>query len=193
MVAWHKERLTDLPSVVTYLWRWLWLIVNLMVQLHMQRPMHNFRDWRCYLIKNNFGPSGDHHLRSCPLSRVCTVPSPCAIFKCILGVVRFCLDHLYCVKMAAFQFNFQSGKQSKSKSDWRNECWSYHNFDLLDCSIIWRFQTGSNINIIIHLFCVAKHPDWTSHFSHMLTYVQGEGLFRLRNVTIVGFYYFLFT
>jgi hypothetical protein len=44
------------------------------------------------------------------------------IFKCILEVVfcesvqhrlRFCLDHLSCVKMAAFQFYLQSGEQRK--------------------------------------------------------------------------------
>jgi hypothetical protein len=43
-------------------------------------------------------------------------------FKCILEVVffdgvqrrlRFCLDHLNCVKMAAFQFYLQSWKQRK--------------------------------------------------------------------------------
>jgi hypothetical protein len=70
------------------------------------------------LSKTNFGPTGHHH----PLQRVCTVPSASVIFKCILeamfceGVqhlLRFYLDHLNCVKMAAFQFCIQSGKQRR--------------------------------------------------------------------------------
>jgi hypothetical protein len=49
-------------------------------------------------------------------------PELLPIFKCVLEVVfcesiqhrlRFCLDHLSCVKMATFQFYFQSGKQRK--------------------------------------------------------------------------------
>jgi hypothetical protein len=48
--------------------------------------------------------------------------APSAIFKCILKVMfcegvqhrlRFCLDHLSCVKIAAFQFYLQSGKGMK--------------------------------------------------------------------------------
>jgi hypothetical protein len=49
-------------------------------------------------------------------------PAILPFFKCILDVVfcegvqhhlRFCLDHLNCVKMADFQFYLQSGKQKK--------------------------------------------------------------------------------
>jgi hypothetical protein len=50
---------------------------------------------------------------------VCTVPSASAISKCILeavlceGVLRICLDHLDCIKMANFQFYLLQGKQRK--------------------------------------------------------------------------------
>jgi hypothetical protein len=72
--------------------------------------------------KTNFEPTDHHHPRSSTLPRICTVPSASAIFKCILKAVfckgiehrlRFCLDHLSCIKMAAFQFYLQSGKQRK--------------------------------------------------------------------------------
>jgi hypothetical protein len=51
-------------------------------------------------------------------------PSASAIFKCILEVMfcegvrhllRFFLDHLSCVNMAAFQFYLQSGRQRKAE------------------------------------------------------------------------------
>jgi hypothetical protein len=89
----------------------------------LQRPIHNYREWCSHLVKKSgFGPTGHHHPRSSYLLRVCTVPSTSAVFKSMLGVVfcegvqhrlRFCLDHLNCVKMAFFQFYFQSGKQRK--------------------------------------------------------------------------------
>jgi hypothetical protein len=75
--------------------------------------------------KRNFGLTGHHHPPSSPLLNVCAVPSASAIFKCILEAMfcesvqyhlRFCLDHFNCVKMAAFQCYFQSGKQRKRKA-----------------------------------------------------------------------------
>jgi hypothetical protein len=84
------------------------------------KSIHNFRDWCCHLAKTNFGPTGHHYSRNISLSPVCNVPSTSVIFKCVLKVVfcegvqhrlRFCLDHLNCVKTAAFQFYVQSGKQ----------------------------------------------------------------------------------
>jgi hypothetical protein len=60
---------------------------------------------------------------SSPLRHICNVPSASVIFKCILEDVscegvqhrqRLCLDRINCVKMAAFQFYFQLGKQRKA-------------------------------------------------------------------------------
>jgi hypothetical protein len=74
-------------------------------------------------LETNFGTTGHNHPRSSPLPRVWTVPNASALFKCILEVVfcegvqhrlRFCLDHLSCVKMAAFQFYRQSEKQKSN-------------------------------------------------------------------------------
>jgi hypothetical protein len=74
--------------------------------------------------KTNLEPTDHHHPRS-SLPCVCIVPSVSAIFKCIQEVMfcegvqrhlRFCLDHLSGVKMAAFQFYLHSKKQ-KSKVD----------------------------------------------------------------------------
>jgi hypothetical protein len=72
--------------------------------------------------KTNFGPTGHHHPQGSPIPHVCTVPSASATFKCILNVVfceggqhrlRFCLDHLGCVKMAALQFYLQQENREK--------------------------------------------------------------------------------
>jgi hypothetical protein len=73
--------------------------------------------------RTNLGSSGHHLPRSSPLLHVSTPFSALLpFFKCILEVVfcegvqhhlRFYLDHLSCVKMAAFQFYHQSGKQRK--------------------------------------------------------------------------------
>jgi hypothetical protein len=63
--------------------------------------------------------------------RVRTFPSASAIFKCILEVVfcegvqqslRFCLDHLSSVKMAASEL-CQSVKQKRKVSGGRQTCW----------------------------------------------------------------------
>jgi hypothetical protein len=35
------------------------------------------------------------------------------VFEGVQHRLRFCLDHIICVKMAAFQFYLQSGKQRK--------------------------------------------------------------------------------
>jgi hypothetical protein len=56
--------------------------------------------------KTNFGPTGHHHPQSSPFLHVRTIPTASAILE-----VMFYLDHLNCVKMAAFQFYLQSGKQ----------------------------------------------------------------------------------
>jgi hypothetical protein len=57
-----------------------------------------------------------------PFRSYAPFPALLSLFKCILEVVfcegvqhrlRLCLDHLNCVKMAAFQFHLQSGKQRK--------------------------------------------------------------------------------
>jgi hypothetical protein len=72
--------------------------------------------------KINFGPTGYHRPRSSPFTCVYTVPSASVIFKCILEVVfcegvhhrlRFFLDYLNYVKMAALKFYLRSGKQRK--------------------------------------------------------------------------------
>jgi hypothetical protein len=74
--------------------------------------------------KINIEPTEHHHPQSSPVPRVITVPSASVIFKWILEVVfcegvqqrlRFCLHHLICVKMVAFQFHHQSGKQRESR------------------------------------------------------------------------------
>jgi hypothetical protein len=55
-----------------------------------------------------------------PFLAYAAFPATLPFFKCILEVVfcegvqhslRFCLNHLTCVKMAAFQFYLESGKQ----------------------------------------------------------------------------------
>jgi hypothetical protein len=62
---------------------------------------------------------GHQHPRSSPLPRVFTVPSASAILNafwksCSVRVFSTgCLDHLNCVKMAAFQLYLQSEKQRK--------------------------------------------------------------------------------
>jgi hypothetical protein len=70
--------------------------------------------------ETNVGPTGHHLHRSSHLLPICTVPSTSAIFlnaswkSCSVSVqhcLLFCLDHLICVKMAAFQFYLQSRKQ----------------------------------------------------------------------------------
>jgi hypothetical protein len=62
--------------------------------------------------KTNFWPTGHHQPQSNPHPPVCTIPSASGIFNCFLEVVfcegvqyrmRFCLNHLTCVKMANFQ------------------------------------------------------------------------------------------
>jgi hypothetical protein len=73
--------------------------------------------------KTIFWPNGRYcYLRSTPFSRVYTTPRASSILKCFLKVVfceavqhrlRFRLDHLNCVKMAAFLFYLQSGKYRK--------------------------------------------------------------------------------
>jgi hypothetical protein len=88
----------------------------------IQGSTQNFRDLYCHQVKKS-EPTGHHHPRSSPLPRVCTVPRASAIFlKCILEVViskgvqhrmSICLDRLICVKIVAFQFYLQSGKQRK--------------------------------------------------------------------------------
>jgi hypothetical protein len=79
-------------------------------------------------------PSGQKltlDLRPPSPSRVCTVPSASAIFKCILEVVfgegvqhrlHFYLDHLSCVKIAAFQFYLQSRKKKSKMVGRRLSC-----------------------------------------------------------------------
>jgi hypothetical protein len=55
--------------------------------------------------KTIFGPTGHHHLGNSLLK----------VLFCegVQDHLRLCLDHLSCVKMAAFQFCLQSGKQRK--------------------------------------------------------------------------------
>jgi hypothetical protein len=75
--------------------------------------------------KTNFGPTGHHHLGSSPLPHGYTPFSALvSFFKCILEVVfcecvqhnmRFCLDHLNCVKMAAFQILSSIEEAEKSR------------------------------------------------------------------------------
>jgi hypothetical protein len=85
--------------------------------------------------KSNFGLTGHHDSWRSPLPRVCAVPSASAIFKLILEIVFgesvqyrlwFCLDYLNSVKMTAFQFYFQWGKQKSMMGEWRQLCcfWS---------------------------------------------------------------------
>jgi hypothetical protein len=51
----------------------------------------------------NSKPTGRHHPWGNRLLHVCTVTSTSAIFKIHPGSrLQFCLDHLSCVKMAAF-------------------------------------------------------------------------------------------
>jgi hypothetical protein len=80
----------------------------------LQSAIHNLRDWCCHLVKKpTFGLMAAITLE--------VVPSASAIFfKCILEAIsyegvqhslRFCLHYFSCVKMAAFQFYLQSGKQ----------------------------------------------------------------------------------
>jgi hypothetical protein len=89
---------------------WYWEKMYLYVW-YIQRVIHNFRNWCCHLVKITLGLLVYH--QSSPLPRICTVPSVSAMFTCILEVVicecvqhrlQFCLDHLNCIKMAAFQF-----------------------------------------------------------------------------------------
>jgi hypothetical protein len=111
-------------------------------KMMLQGPIHKepsmiFGSGAAIWSNINFGPTGRHHPLSSHLSRAYTVPSAFAIFKCILEVVfykcvqhrlRFCLDHLKCVKMAAFQFNLQSEKQRSCREaksgeygEWRTQ------------------------------------------------------------------------
>jgi hypothetical protein len=59
-----------------------------------------------------------------PFRVYASFPELLPIFKCVLEVVfcediqhrlRFCLDHLSCVKVATFQFYLKSGKQRKAE------------------------------------------------------------------------------
>jgi hypothetical protein len=50
------------------------------------------------------------------------------LYNIVQHRLRFCLDHLNCVKIAAFQFNIQSGKQKSCKEakpgeygEWRKQ------------------------------------------------------------------------
>jgi hypothetical protein len=61
---------------------------------------------------------------STPLQHVCAVPNASAILKWILEVIfcdsvqlwmKFCLDHVSCVKMVAFRFYLQFGKQKEAR------------------------------------------------------------------------------
>jgi hypothetical protein len=97
--------------------------------------------------KSNFGPTGHHHPRSSPLPHVCTVLRASAIFKCILEVfcegvqhrMRFCLDYLSCVKMAAFQLYLQSADR-KTSGGWGATVmlFSGQNFSREKGSVRWR-------------------------------------------------------
>jgi hypothetical protein len=95
---------------------------NNMLDFLADVPSIIFRTAAAIWSKTNSGPAGHHHPRSSPLTHVSTVPSASAIFKCILQVVfcegvqhrlRFCLDHLNCVKMAAFGSIFNWGNRDK--------------------------------------------------------------------------------
>jgi hypothetical protein len=69
-------------------------------------------------------------LKAVPFRAYAPFPALLPFCKCILEVVfregvqhslRFCLKHLSCVKMAAFQFYLQSGKQrnvAEEKGGW---------------------------------------------------------------------------
>jgi hypothetical protein len=79
--------------------------------------IHNFWNW-CGVIwsKMNLGPTGQYH----SLPRSCTIINASANFEMevvfcerVQHRLRFCLDHLICVKMAVFQFYLQSGKHRK--------------------------------------------------------------------------------
>jgi hypothetical protein len=61
-------------------------------------------------------------LKAVPFLTYAPFPALLPFFKCILELVfckgvkhrlRFCLNHLICVKMVVFQFCFQSGKHRK--------------------------------------------------------------------------------
>jgi hypothetical protein len=67
--------------------------------------------------KTNFGPTGHHHPRGSPIPHVCTVPSASKVVFSEGGQhrLRLCLDHLSCVKMAAFQFYLQKENREKSQ------------------------------------------------------------------------------
>jgi hypothetical protein len=73
--------------------------------------------------ETNFGPIAPPiTLKVAPFRAYAPFPALLLFLKCILEVVfcegvqhrpRFCLDHHICVKMAAFQFYLQLGKQRK--------------------------------------------------------------------------------
>jgi hypothetical protein len=83
---------------------------------------HSFRDWCCHLVKNYLWAYWPPSPSKQSASGHYSVPSAFASFKCILEVLfcegvqqrlRFCLDHLSCASMAAFQFYLQSGEKEK--------------------------------------------------------------------------------
>jgi hypothetical protein len=86
-----------------------------------KNSIHNFWDWSSHLVKNSLWAYWPHP-RNSPHQEVCIVPSASDILKCIMEVVvcegvqhrlRFCLDHLNCVKMTVLQFYLQLGKRRK--------------------------------------------------------------------------------
>jgi hypothetical protein len=101
--------------------------------------------------------------------RFCTyAPFPALLpfFKCILEVVfckgvqrrsRFCLNHLSCIKMAAFQFYLQSGKQTKVGWVWLKIPWLKRKCGMVHChdATASSFVTNVQGKIFTHFHAVA--------------------------------------
>jgi hypothetical protein len=106
-------------SICTVLWPHPWLLTSIHIYLAIYKePSIISGTGAANWSKTNFGHTGFEIVSSCLYA---PFPALLPLFKmhpesCVLCVqhrLRFCLDNLSCIKMAALQFYLKSGKQRR--------------------------------------------------------------------------------
>jgi hypothetical protein len=81
---------------------------------HTHTHIHSFRDLCCHLVKKlTLGLLVPITLEVVPSTHMYCFQHSCHFFNTSWKSCSICLDHLSCVRMAAFQFYLQSVKQRK--------------------------------------------------------------------------------